>query len=339
MTSSLPALLQAFFHQYLLTERGLAENTIVSYRDALKLLLRYLSERLHKSPDDLDLHDITQQSVLDFLDHGETVRGWTAKSRNQRLSGIRCFWRYIARERPDLMLQAQQIRSIGYKKTEHRPPDSLEDEEMRALLDAVDQSSDRGGRDYALLLTLYNTGARVSEIAGLAPHDLRLDGSAQVKIMGKGRKQRSCPLWPETVDALKAWLAVRRPKDPDDTALFLNAQGKGLTRYGVRYILNKHGMTAQAKCPSIQAKALTPHLIRHTTAMHLIRSGNDITNVASWLGHASLTTTHLYVEIDMETKRQMLDKTPAPPSASPPPWRRPGILDWLDSFRLAPVAM
>ena len=329
MKSSVPALLQAFFHQHLAVERGLPENTIVSYSDAFKLLIRYLCDILHKAPDQIQIEDLSQRRTLDFLDHGEKERSWSASTRNQRLAAIRSFWRYVAREHPELALQALQVRSIAQKKTEPKPPEYLEENEAQALLDAIDQAQPYGTRDYALVLLLYNTGARVSEIVGLGLDDLRLDGVGQVRLMGKGGKPRGCPIWPQTVQALKNWLAVRTPNDPTEQQFFLNARGKPLTRFGIRYLLNKNGLQAQAQCPSIKTKTLTPHLLRHTAAMHLIRAGNDLSSVARWLGHANLNTTHLYVEIDMRAKRRMLDKTQPPDPAKPPPWHKPDLLDWL----------
>ena len=332
MNSSVPALLQAFFHQYLAVERGLAENSILSYRDTFKLLIRYLCDKLHKAPDQIQIEDLSQHQTLDFLKHGEQVRGWTARTRNQRLAAIRSFWRYVAREHPNLALQAMQVRSIGQKKTQPKPPDYLEENQAQALLGAIDQSEPKGVRDYAIVLLLYNTGARVSEVIGLGMDDLRLDGVGQVHLIGKGAKPRSCPVWPQTVQALRNWFAVRRANDPTEQQLFLNARGQPLTRSGIRYLLKKHGVRAQAQCPSIKTRTLTPHLLRHTAAMHLIRAGNDLCSVGYWLGHVDLNTTHIYVEIDMDTKRRMLDKTHPPQPASPPPWRQPDILDWLNDL-------
>jgi len=333
MTASLPCLLQSFFLQYLPVERGLAENTILSYRDVLKLLIDYLCETLHKAPDEIQIEHLSQKHTLDFLDHGEQVRGWTPRTRNQRLAAIRTFWRYVARAHPELALQAMQVRSIGQKKTTPKPAEYLEENEMQVLLDAIDQVQPLGVRDYAIVLVLYNTGARVSEIVSLGLDDLRLDGVSQVRLKGKGGKIRSCPLWPQTVQALKRWLAVRQAHESTEQQVFLNARGRRLTRFGIRYLLHKHGLRAQDHCPSIQTKNLTPHVLRHTTAMHLIRAGNDLSSVAYWLGHAHLNTTHHYVHIDMKAKQRMLDKTSPPQSGDLPPWHRPDIREWLKDLR------
>ena len=204
------------------------------------------------------------------------------------------------------------------------------------MLNAVDLHSRTGLRDKALLLLLYNTGARVSEIVQLKVIDLRLDGAAQVKLLGKGKKYRSCPLWPETLEALRDYLKQRTAKDPAAQQLFLNANGSPVTRFGVRYIISQYAAKAQSQCPSLAAKTVSPHTLRHTTAMHLLRAGNDINMVSYWLGHADINTTHIYVEIDMEMKRRMLQKTEAPAVKKPPPWQKPDILLWLNALAKAP---
>ena len=242
----------------------------------------------------------------------------------------------MAREEPTLLLLAQTIRTIPLKRTEHKTVDYLEDKEMQALLNAVDLHSRTGVRDKALLLLLYNTGARVSEIVQLKLPDLRLDGAAQVKLLGKGKKYRSCPLWPETLEALHDYLKQRTSKDPAAQQIFLNANGSPVTRFGLRYIVGKCAAKAKSQCPALGAKAVNPHTLRHTTAMHLLRAGNDINMVSYWLGHADINTTHTYLEIDMEMKRRMLEKAEAPPVKKPLPWQKPDVLQWLSALAKAP---
>jgi site-specific recombinase XerD len=203
---------------------------------------------------------------------------------------------------------------------------------MQAILDAVDSNSRTGIRDRALLLLLYNTGARVSEIVELKFLDLRLDGADQVHLLGKGKKHRNCPLWPETVTALHAYLKHRSPKESGSEHLFLDANGYPITRFGIRHITNKYGIAAQDQCPSIKTKTVNPHTIRHTTAMHLLRSGNDVNMVSYWLGHADINTTHIYLEIDMEMKRRMLEKAGAPAIKEKKLWHNPDILQWLNNL-------
>ncbi len=336
MTHSIAKFIQCFFSHYLPVQKGLAVNTILAYRDAIKLLLCYASDTLHKSVEDLCVEDIDESLVLDFLDQLENTRHCTARTRNARLAAIRAFFGFIAREEPSLLLHSQMIRTIPLKRTQHKTVGYLEENEMQALLNAVDLNSRTGVRDEALMLLLYNTGARASEIVGLKVADLRLDGSAQVKLLGKGNKYRSCPLWDETVEALEAYLKQRTRKDPAAKQFFLNANATPITRFGVRHIMVKYATKAKGQCPSIAAKTVTPHTIRHTTAMHLLRSGNDVNMVSYWLGHADINTTHIYVEIDMEMKRQMLQKAGPPDVKKPLPWQKPNVLQWLNSLAKPP---
>ena len=336
MTHSIAKFIKPFFSHYLPIQKGLAPNTILAYRDAVKLVLCYASDTLNKNVEELCVEDINESLVLHFLDHLENTRGCSARTRNARLAAIRALFSFIAREEPSLALHCQMIRTIPIKRTQHKTVDYLEENEMQAMLGVVEPDSRNGVRDNALLLLLYNTGGRVSEIVGLKVEDLRLDGSAQVKLLGKGNKYRSCPLWPETVEVLEAYIKQRTAKDPAEHQLFLNANGAPITRFGVRHIIGKYAATAKGQCSSIAAKTVTPHTIRHTTAMHLLRSGNDVNMVSYWLGHADINTTHIYVEIDMEMKRQMLQKLGAPDVKKPLPWQKPNVLQWLNSLAKAP---
>jgi integrase/recombinase XerD len=336
MTHLLAKFIKRFLSHYVPVQKGLSHNTILAYRDAIKLLLCYAADTLNKSVEDLCVEEINESLVLDFLDYLENKRGCSPRTRNARLAAIRALYGFIAREEPSLLLHCQTIRTIPLKRTQHKTVDYLEENEMQALLNAVEVNSRSGVRDNALLLLLYNTGARVSEIVQLKVTDLRLDGTTQVKLLGKGNKYRSCPLWPETVEALQDYLKQRTAKDPAEQQIFLNSNGLPLTRFGVRHIIGKHATAAKRKCPSIGSKPVNPHTIRHTTAMHLLRSGNDINMVSYWLGHADTNTTHIYVEIDMEMKLEMLQKTAAPAVQKPLPWQKPGVLQWLNALSRAP---
>jgi site-specific recombinase XerD len=234
------------------------------------------------------------------------------------------------------LVQCQTIRAIPLKRTEHRTLDYLEENEMQAMLDSVQINSRTAIRDQALFLLLYSTGARVSEIVELKLCDLRWDGIPQVDLLGKGRKHRACPLWPETVAALRAYLKQRTAKQPATEHLFLNANGVRITRFGIRYITAKYTAAVQHRCPSLKTKNIRPHTIRHTTAMHLLRSENDINMVSYWLGHVDINTTHIYLEIDMDMKRKMLEKTDAPTVNNKPAWSKPDVLQWLNSLGKAP---
>jgi integrase/recombinase XerD len=332
MTHLLAPFIKRFFSHYLPIQKGLSINTLSAYRDAIKLLLCYGADTLKKSIDELMAEDITESLVLSFLDHVEKKRGCTACTRNARLAAIRCLFAFIAREEPVLLMQCQQVRAIPTKRTEHRIVDYLEEKELQAVLDSIDINSRTGVRDRALFMLMYNTGARVSEIVNLKRDDLRLIDTAQVNLLGKGKKPRSCPLWPETVTALEAYLKQCKPKENDTQQVLLNANGDPITRFGIRHITRKYGIKAQIKCPSIKSKPVNPHTLRHTTALHLLRSGNDISMVSYWLGHAHINTTHIYLDIDMDMKRKMLEKTDAPMIKKKAPWQKPTLLQWLDKL-------
>jgi site-specific recombinase XerD len=334
MNHPLASYLKRFFSHYLPVQKGLSPHTAAAYRDAVKLLLCYLADTLKCSADALCVETITAALVSDFLDHLEQVRGCRTVTRNARLAAIRSLFAFIAREEPVLMPQCQAIRAIPLKRAEHNTVEYLEEGEMQAVLDAVDIDSRTGVRDRALLMVLYNTGARVSEIVGLTREDLRLDGSCpQIRLLGKGRKPRSCPLWSETAEALDAYLQQRHPAQPATEPVFLNANGLPITRFGIRYVTRKYGARA---LPPSSRKVVNPHSVRHTTAVHLLRAGNDINMVSFWLGHADINTTHIYVEIDMEMKRKMIAKAGAPSVDSKPPWQRPDILSWLHNITKRP---
>ncbi|MBT8368883.1 MAG: site-specific integrase [Deltaproteobacteria bacterium] len=332
MNHPLGSFIKRFFSHYLLVQKGLSVNTILAYRDAVKLLLCYAADTVKKAVDELTVEDISEKIVLGFLDHLEQIRGCSTRTRNARLAAIRSLFEYIARQEPVLLVHCAQIRAIPLKGAEHKTVDYLNEKEMQAVLDAIEVNSRTGMRDRALLMLLYNTGARVSEIVALELDDLRLDDSAQIRLLTKGRKERSCPLWPETVTALKSYLHQRAPKEPDTQRVFLNANGVPITRFGIRYITRKYGAQAQVKQSNVTAKRVNPHTIRHTSAMHLLRAGNDVNMVNYWLGHANINTTHIYVEIDMEMKRKMIAKAGAPNVSNKIPWQQPHVLQWLNQL-------
>ncbi len=331
--------MHGYFHDYLAVSRGLADNTIMAYRDAMKLLLNYVSEQLKRSPDQLNIEDLDETMILQFLSHLETERSNSARSRNARLTALRGLFTYVAHKSPELLDLCRRVKAIPSKKAEHKMVDTLQAPEVSAILKSVDVHSRLGLRDRAMLMFLYNTGARVQELVDVEITALRLDKSAQVMLTGKGRKQRSCPLWPETAEAIKEYLE-NRAETEESTHLFLNANGLPLTRFGVRYIVRKYTNAAIPACSSLKLRTVTPHTFRHATALHLIQSGVDIVTVKNWLGHADINTTHVYIEIDIEMKRKALA------ACSPTvggkkrrrPWRKAKILDWLTALtrRAAP---
>jgi site-specific recombinase XerD len=290
-----------FLLEHLIRERNLAPNTQRSYRDALTLLLPFVSEKLNTSVDRLTVVDVTADLVRLFLLDLEESRTCGISTRNQRLTAIHALARFIGEHSPEHIQWCGQLRAIPFKKTSKRVVPYLEKPEMDALLSSPNRETMQGQRDYALLLFLYNSGSRADEAAQLLIRDLNLDSSF-VKIYGKGRKERLCPLWPSTVREL----AVLTKGRPDDQQVFLNRRRQPITRFGVHSMVERHALKAQLKAPSLAKKRVSPHTIRHATATHLLRAGVDINTIRAWLGHVSLTTTNIYAEIDLDMKAKAL---------------------------------
>ena len=324
-----------FFNDYLINQRGLSDNTLLAYRDALKMLFCFVADRYKKLVEKLHVEDLDAQQIVAFLSYLETHRRVSVRTRNARLAACRTFFRYLGREEPALLPQVQLIRSIPLKRTQHTPIDYLNEQEIKRLLEAVDLDSRTGLRDRALLLLMFNTGARAQEVVDLGVADLHFDNGGRVTLMGKGRKQRTCPLWPETVTAIKQYLDERQGTATSLVRLFLNAHGQPITRFGIRHIVKKYVALADDENQTLAKRNIGPHSVRHSTAMHLIKAGNEINMVGMWLGHADINTTHIYVEIDMEMKRNILEKASPPRidgSHTPPSWKQDAVLKWLDSL-------
>lgn len=327
--------LRDFFADHLPRLRGMSPHTIHSYRDSLSLLLRYLATRGSKPVVELDIEDIQPRLVIDFLQHLETKRRNTPATRNVRLAAIHSFFRHVATRQPEQLECCQRILAIPFKRARTRAIEYLEYEEMQAVLGTIDRGSADGRRDYALLVAMFNTGARVQEILDVRPCDLQLRRPFQARLVGKGRKERLCPLWPQTAEILLDYLAQQRLDPTSREALFRNHRRDPLTRFGVRYILNKYCTRAQATSPTLVGKRLHPHSMRHSTAVHLLHSGVDLATIGRWLGHASVNTTNRYVTVDLETKRKAIAK--AMPigrrSSVPAAWRSSAsILEWLEAL-------
>ena len=330
----LASTLRAFFTEYVSALRGLSSHTIRSYRDSLALLLRYVAAQRRRDVAVLDVEDLTADVVIAFLAHLETTRHTTVTTRNIRLAAFHTFFRFLGTQHPDRLAHAQQILGIPFKRARPRPIDYLEYEELDRVLTAVDRATPAGRRDYTLLATLFNTGARVQELLDIRATDLQLTKPCQVRLLGKGRKTRTCPLWPQTGRLLRALCAERQLDLRSEARLFVNHRGEPLTRFGVRFILAKHLRHAAATQPLLARKKLHPHSLRHSTALHLLKSGVDPLTIAHWLGHASVNTTNRYVAIDLEMKRKALAKAQPPRApARRPAWRRNAtILQWLEAL-------
>jgi len=335
MNPSLSHLITRFFTTYLANERGASQNTIAAYSDTLRLLIKHLCKEHGRQPEELSPEMLGPEAILDFLDHLERDRKNSPSTRNQRLAAIKSFLHYATRENPELMLPNERIQAIRSKKTDHKPPPSLSVEQVRAILDSIDATPLIGLRDKALVQLLYNTGARVQEVADLRLCDLRFDSPATATLTGKGRKTRTIPLWDETVQLIQAYLQAREHAGIHSEHLFLNNKGQPITRFGIGRRVELHGKNAAGECPELKDMKLTPHVFRHTTALHLIETGSDITIVKEWLGHADLKTTSQYIEVGVARKRDALEKLPPPGSGEwveMPEWKEPGIIEFLTSL-------
>lgn len=322
---SFQTLVQDFFETHLTVERRLSRHTVLAYRDALKLFLRHAARRRGSSADALDATVLDVKLIQSFLAALETERHCGARTRNHRLAVLKSFARYVAAVAPEHLERCRRIRQLRPARVEQPEIEYLDDDEILTLFGAIDPVT--GRRDRALLLLLYNTGARVQELVDLDVSDLRRDPVPLVTLRGKGRKQRTCPLWPRTLEAIEAWLDERGGAEGP---LFLNARGCRLTRSGVAHILRT--LASRAGLAPRHARRVTPHVIRHTTAMHLLQAGVDITTIAAWLGHAQLATTHAYVEINLRMKQDALaaaDTLPELPNATYP---EDELLAWLASL-------
>jgi site-specific recombinase XerD len=292
-----------FLLEHLVHERNLARNTQCSYRDTLLLLLPFATEKLNKPVDRLTVVDLSADLVRAFLTHLEQSRRCATTTRNQRLSAIHALARFVGEHSLEHIAWCSQIRLIPFKKSTRSVVTYLEKPEMDALLAAPDRQTAQGRRDHALLLFLYNAGTRAEEAAQLHIGDLDV-ASLSVKILGKGGKERRCPLWPITVEELGKLIGSRSPQE----CAFLNRRGQPITRFGIHTMVERHVAKAKARLPSLAAKQISPHTIRHTTATHLLRAGVDINTIRAWLGHVSLDTTNIYAETDLEMKAKALAK-------------------------------
>src|SRR5712692_433887 len=283
--------LQAFFADYLCQQRRLSPQTIMSCRDTFRLLLTFLRDQTGIEPSALRMADVDAPVVLSFLNHLEQERGNSVRSRNSRLSAIRPFFRFVALRDPDSLGIVTRVLAIPVKRTDQKLIGYLTRPEIQALLAAPDRATWVGRRNHALLVTLYNSGARVSEITTLKQGQIRFAEHTCVQLVGKGRKERTIPLWADTARLLRGWF--QELGENAAHVAFPSARGTPLSRDGVDYLLKQTVQRAVAACPSLATKAISPHVIRHTTAMHLLQAGVDMATIALWLGHESIETTHI----------------------------------------------
>jgi integrase/recombinase XerC len=331
-TNSLPSLIHSFFHDWMAGQRNASPHTILSYRDTWRLFLRFVAARHHRDVARLALADLNDKEVLGFLDHLEKNCGRTIATRNCRLAALHSFFAFVADRDPLTAGHCAAILRIPNKRAVKRTGSYLEPEELAALVEQPDRKSKLGQRDYVLLALLYNTGARISEALRLCPHDIRLDPPAQVRLYGKGRKERICPLWSETAKLLEVFFknSATGPNEP----IFRNRYGEPLGASGVRFRLKRYVQTAAQKAPRLNDKRVSPHTLRRTAGVHLLASGVDIAIIQNWMGHVSMDTTNIYAQANLETKREAIEKadgTLRPRLA--PRWKRDAdLLRWLDSL-------
>ena len=305
--ADLAPLLEAFFTDRLMRQRNASPHTIASYRDTFRLLLRFAQQRLKRPPSQLRLDDLDAPCIGAFLDGLQKGRGNRPRTRNTRLAAVRSFFRYVALEEPTHSALCQRILAMPNQRGDRKLIAFLSSSEIDALLAAPDRNTWSGRRDRTLLLLMVQTGLRVSETIGLRCDDIVLGPGAHVHCRGKGRKERCTPLRRDAVDALRGWLRERgaAPTEP----LFPSARGGPLSRDGVAYILTKHVAAARQSCPTLARKRVSPHVLRHSTAMDLLQHGVDRSVIALWLGHESAETTQMYLHASLELKEQALART------------------------------
>jgi site-specific recombinase XerD len=309
MTALAPEL-SRFLREHLPRDQRASPHTCDAYAYSFQLLVIFAARQLQKAPCGLEVEDIGVPMILSFLEHIERDRGNSARSRNARLAAIKSFFRFLEYRVPACLDQSLRVRAIPVKKTDQTLVTSLTRPEIQALIDAPDPKTIYDARDRAMLHLAFSAGLRVSELVGLQLDQLELRSPATIHVIGKGRRERVLPLWKEGVIALKAWLAVRRQRH--DGALFLNAAGFAMTRSGFEYILAKHVITAAQSLPSIAEKRVTPHVLRHSCAQHMLRATRDIRKVALWLGHANIQSTEVYLRADPTDKLEALAAASSP---------------------------
>jgi len=330
-TDLLSPWVRRFLLEHLVAERNLARNTQASYRDALQQFLPFISRAAHRRIERLRVEDVSPARTRAFLQDLEKTRGCGIATRNQRLAAIHSLARFIGLHSPEHLQWAGQIRSIGSKKVARPLIGYLEKDELDALLKAPDRRTAQGRRDSAVLLFLYNTGARADEVAQVQIGDLELGAAPErdvssVLLRGKGNKLRRCPLWPKTVDQLRPLLGRRAASEH----VFLNRRGQPLTRFGIHALVERHAARVATTLPSVAKKRVSPHTIRHTTATHLLRSGVDINTIRAWLGHVCLSTTNVYAEVDLQMKAKALVNCEIKDGEPKKPWRKnPAIMEFL----------
>jgi integrase/recombinase XerD len=339
LTARLGPLLYAFFEDYLKTQKGLRPASIASYRDTLRLFLCFVAKERRRPLTRLSLADLTKERVLRFLRHLEEERGNAIRTRNQRLAALHTFFTYLASRVPEMLAEAERVAAIPTKRTPPPPTCYLERDEVELLFARLSTEGRFPLRDRALLLFLYNTGARVGEVAELERRNLELGGQPRVHLHGKGDKWRVCPLWPETAALLRKLLEEDGRPVADNRPVFVSKQGRALTRFGIYKVVRRHTAQLAGGATGPKGRVVSPHVFRHTTAVHLLEAGVEVNVIRAWLGHVSLDTTNRYAEVNIRAKEAALQACEPPvPAYSPGFPRRAAwrddqeLLRWLDSL-------
>lgn len=328
MTALAPHL-STYLLEHLPRDRGASRHTIDSYAYSFQLLVCFAARRLGLRPCEIEVEQLGADMILDFLDHIEADRANTPRTRNARLAAIKSFFRFLEYRAPACLNVAMQVQAIPSKRIEQPLVDYLTRPELQALLDAPNRRTASGVRDRAMLHLAYACGLRVSELTGLQLGDIGLPTTDSIHVMGKGRRERVLPLWKETQVVLKDWLRIR--PTGKDAAVFLNGRGEAITRHGFASRLAVHIRTAQRSTPSLARKRVTPHVLRHTCAIHTLQATGDVRRVALWLGHSSVVSTEIYLRIDPAEKLDILD-------AGAPPLIKKGTFTGVSDRLLAMLA-
>jgi site-specific recombinase XerD len=332
-SSDLPRLVTSFFLSHLTAERNLSHNTVSAYRDAVNLFLRFAADWHRRKVDNFALDDLAPAVVLAFLNSLESARHNSVPTRNARLAALHCFFRYVLACEPTHAALCQRVLAIPLKKAIHPTLGYLSAEELENLLDHVDRETREGPRDYLLLVLLYDTGTRIQEVLDLTPADFHLGSPPFVRVLGKGRKERLCPLLPQTARLVSRFLEAAGQEGGAKRPLFQNRRGEKLTRQGARYLLKKYLSSAAEAMPRLARVGISLHTLRHTKAMHLLQSGVALITIKDVLGHADVKSTEIYVQTDLEAKRKALEQAGTPSQAAHRSRKiGPDLLGWLESL-------
>jgi len=331
-TSSFDHLLRSYLVGFAEKQRRMSPHTICSYRDMWRLFLTFLSDKLKKAITNLTLEDMTPKNILAFLDYLEEVRQVSVSTRNIRLAALRSFFRYVSKQEPTAIEQCNKILNICAKKHAKRKFVCMNVEEVNAIQAQIDKTTPQGLRDHVIVSILHNTGTRIQEVLNLRLGDICFSSIVYINVIGKGDKERQCPLWPETVNVVQKFLKYQPRSDHE--RMFVNRVGTPLTAAGFRFKLKKYIKGASLVCPSLKHKKVTPHVFRHTSATQLLDAGIDLVSVKNFLGHASIESTLIYLHSSIESKRKAIETADdsARPT-KPPKWKsKPELITFLDNF-------